>query len=113
MMEVRAADEFMTFCNGAAPGVACCYHLGLLARDANGASRWELTRLARTAYVYQQRGLVCLTQRRLGVDTYAYLATRTGRPAGEAMAIRNTLQANAAKNIPQYVLKSGKKPNGW
>lgn len=112
-MEVRAADEFMAFCNDAKPGAACCYHLGVLARDASGTSRWELTRLARAAYVYQQRGLVCLTQRRLGEDAYAYLATRTQRPSEEAMAIGRTLQANAAKNIPSYVLKSGKKPNGW
>lgn len=97
MIEVTKADDFMLFCNMAKPGTACIYHLGELSRDSGSATRWELARLARAAYTYQQRGLVCLTQRRLGDHTYAYIATRTTRSADEAIYTRNSLNANGAR----------------
>ena len=70
----------------AEPGAGITYFTGNLAvaHDRSGlrhrASEW---------FALAERGLVILTQRRLGEGRYEYIATRTSAPMAEPAAARN------------------------
>jgi hypothetical protein len=73
MIEVTTADEFKSFMIIARPGERAIYYRGYLARDLKIAGVREL---AYEAALASKHGMATLTQRKLGKDSYEYLATR-------------------------------------
>jgi len=100
----RLSDTaFCAWIAQAQPGDRLEYHRGVLALDASVASnepetsqRRQLNRLARRAWWAAQQGLVHLLQRRLGPDSFSYLAVVRPRSSEAAASLSTLLLSEAA-----------------
>jgi hypothetical protein len=87
----------------AAPGETIEYHRGFLGIDRtplgqpmSPEDRGHLVRVAERAMRLAEQGLVHLVQRRLGADTFSYLAVARARPAGAALSFPTLIVEEAA-----------------
>lgn len=87
----------------AAPGEAIEYHRGFLGIDRtplgqpmSTEDRGHLIRIAECAMRLAEQSLVHLVQRRLGADTFSYLAVARARPAGAALSSSTLIVEEAA-----------------
>jgi hypothetical protein len=89
--------------NQAVPGETIEYHRGFLGVDRtplgqpmSPEDRGHLIRIAECAMRLAEQGLVHLVQRRLGADTFSYLAVARARPAGAALSSSTLIVEEAA-----------------
>lgn len=89
--------------NQAAPGETIEYHRGFLGIDRtplgqpmSPEDRGHLIRIAECAMRLTEQGLLHLVQRRLGADTFSYLAVARARPAGAALSSSTLIVEEAA-----------------
>jgi hypothetical protein len=87
----------------AAPQDAVEYHRGFLVLDVNARGicladreRLELARVARRAWWAAEKELVHLVQRRLGPDTFSYLAIARPRPRTSSVSLSSLLLEEVA-----------------
>ena len=87
----------------AQPGDRLEYHRGVLALDASvdsneseASQRRQLNRVAHRARWAAQQGLVHLLQRRLGPDSFSYLAVMRPRRSEAAVSLSKVLLTEAA-----------------
>lgn len=89
--------------NQAVPGETIEYHRGFLGIDRtplgqpmSPEDRGHLIRIAERAMRLGEQGLVHLVQRRLGADTFSYLAVARARPAGAGLSSSTLFVEEAA-----------------
>ena len=94
---------FCAWLGQAEPGDALEYHRGFLVVDLtpfggfmNSEARLELARTSARAYGLAERGFVHLVQRRLGPDTFSYLAIARPLPQGKALDFSTLMTEEAA-----------------
>jgi hypothetical protein len=82
MLDELSADCFRAWLNRSGePGRVIGYYTGMLVdareprRHHSAPRSFEINKLARAVWLAYEHGLVALTQRRLGVGQYLYLAT--------------------------------------
>lgn len=100
----RLSDAaFCAWIAQAQPGDRLEYHRGVLTMDASVDSnepetsrRRQLNRLAHRARWAAQQGLVHLLQRRLGPDSFSYLAVMRPRRSEAAVSLSKVLLTEAA-----------------
>lgn len=87
----------------AVPGETIEYHRGFLGIDRTPLGqpispddRGHLIRIAECAMRLAEQSLVHLVQRRLGADTFSYLAVARARPAGAALSFSTLIVEEAA-----------------
>lgn len=97
------AIELCGWLSQAEPGEAIEYHRGFLGLDRTPLGqpmsiedRGDLVCIAERAMRLAQRGLVHLVQRRLGADTFSYLAVARARPTGVALSFSILFAEEAA-----------------
>jgi hypothetical protein len=95
--------ELCGWLNQAEPGEALEYHRGFLGIDRTPLGRpmslkdrIDLIDVAERAMRLAEQGIVHLVQRRLGDDTFAYLAVARSRPAGAALSFSTLFAKEAA-----------------
>ena len=95
--------EFCTWLGQAEPGDSLEYHRGFLLVDLTpfggplcSEARSELARTSARAYDLAERGFVHLVQRRLGPDSFSYLAIVRPLPLGKAMDFSTLMTEEAA-----------------
>ena len=95
--------DFCAWLSQAAPGEILEYHKGLLCLDRGGFETdrnnklsHTLNLLANRAYDLAERGFVHLVQRRIGPDTFSYLAIARPLPQGKAVDSTTLLSEVAA-----------------
>jgi hypothetical protein len=95
--------EFCAWLGQATPGDALEYHRGFLVVDLTpfggpmcSEARSELARTSTRAYGLAERGFVHLVQRRLGPDTFSYLAIARPLPQGKALDFSTLMTEEAA-----------------
>jgi hypothetical protein len=95
--------EFCTWLGQAEPGDSLEYHRGFLLVDLTpfggplcSEARSELARTSARAYDLAERGFVHLVQRRLGPDSFSYLAIARPLPQGKAMDFSTLMTEEAA-----------------
>ena len=95
--------EFCAWLGQAEPGDSLEYHRGFLVVDLtpfggsmNSEVRLELARTSARAYGLAERGFVHLVQRRLGPDTFSYLAIARPLPQGKALDFSTLMTEEAA-----------------
>ncbi len=87
----------------AAPGELLQYHVGYLGLDRSACgrsmsveSRAALSRTSNRAWRLAEQGLVHLVQRRLGPDSFLYLAIARPRPKNAPLSLAMLMPAEAA-----------------
>ena len=87
----------------AAPGEALEYHRGFLGLDRSVMgrlmsyeSRVKLDRTSDRAWLLAEQGLVHLVQRRLGPDSFSYIAIARPRPKNTPVSLTTLMPAEAA-----------------
>jgi hypothetical protein len=95
--------ELCGWLSQAEPGEAIEYHRGFLGIDRtplgqpmSPEDRGHLIRIAERAMRLAEQGLLHLVQRRLGADTFSYLAVARSRPAGAALSFSTLFAQEAA-----------------
>lgn len=95
--------ELCAWLSQAAPGETLEYHRGFLGVDRtplgqpmSAEDRGDLVCIAERAMRLAEQGLVHLVQRRLGADTFSYLAVARVRPAGAAISFATLFAEEAA-----------------
>ena len=95
--------EFCAWVSQAAPGDALEYHRGFLVVDLTpfggpmcSEARLELSLTSARAYDLAERGFVHLVQRRLGPDSFSYLAIARPLPQGKALDFSTLMTEEAA-----------------
>jgi hypothetical protein len=95
--------EFCAWLGQAEPGDALEYHRGFLVVDVTpfggsmgSEARLELARTSGRAYDLAERGFVHLVQRRLGPDSFSYLAIARPLPHGKAPDFSTLMTEEAA-----------------
>jgi hypothetical protein len=95
--------ELCGWLSQAEPGEAIEYHRGFLSVDRTtlgqpmtAKDRGDLVRTSGRALRLFEQGLVHLVQRRLGADTFSYLAIARARPDGAAVSFAILLVEEAA-----------------
>ena len=94
---------FCAWLGQAAPGDSLEYHRGFLVVDLTpfggpmgSETRLELARTSARAYGLAERGFVHLVQRRLGPDSFSYLAIARPLPEGKALDFSTLMTEEAA-----------------
>lgn len=97
------AIELCGWLSQAEAGDALEYHRGFLGVDRTPLGqpmslkdRLDLIAMAERAMCLAEQGLVHLVQRRIGDDTFSYLAVARSRPASAAVAISTLFAQEAA-----------------
>lgn len=101
---VRLSEiELCGWVSQAEPGEVVEYHRGFLGidrtpvgRPMSTEDRLHLIAMAERAMRLAEQGLIHLVQRRLGADTFSYLAVARSRPAGAALSFSAALFAQEA-----------------
>ncbi len=95
--------NFCSWLAQAEPGDALEYHRGFLCLDRGDLENVReskhsriLNRLAERAFDLAERGFVHLIQRRLGPDTFSYLAIARPLPEGKVMNFSTLMSEEAA-----------------
>ena len=95
--------EFCAWFTQAEPGTSLEYHRGFLVVDLapfggplSSEARSELSHTSSRAYDLAERGFVHLVQRRLGPDSFSYLAIVRPLPQGKAMDFSTLMTEEAA-----------------
>jgi hypothetical protein len=95
--------EFCAWLGQAEPGDSLEYHRGFLVVDLTpfggplcSEARSELARTSARAYDLAERGFVHLVQRRVGPDTFSYLAIARPLPQGKALDFSTLMTEEAA-----------------
>jgi hypothetical protein len=95
--------ELCGWLSQAGPGEAVEYHRGFLGLDRTPIGRpmslkdrIDLIDVAECARRLAEQGLVHLVQRRIGDDTFSYLAIARSRPAGVALSFSTLFAQEAA-----------------
>ncbi|MCB1502156.1 MAG: hypothetical protein KDK07_20625 [Bauldia sp.] len=100
-----AVDEllFSAWVAEAAPGDVIEYHRGFLGLDRTGhgppmsiEDRSALSRMSHRALCLAEDGLIHLVQRRLGPDTFSYLAVARSRRRNAPVSLATIVPAEAA-----------------
>ncbi len=100
----RSRDiELYGWLSQAEPGEALEYHRGYLGIDRTPLGqpmsikdRVDLITIAELVVRLAEQGLIHLVQRRLGADTFSYLAVARSRPAGAALSFSILFAQEAA-----------------
>jgi hypothetical protein len=94
---------FCAWLRQAVPGDILEYHRGFLVVDLapfggpmNSVARLELSRTSNRAYDLAERGFVHLVQRRLGLDSFSYLAIARPLPEGKTLDFSTIMTEEAA-----------------
>jgi len=103
-VRLRMSDiELCGWLSQAEPGETIEYHRGFLGIDRTPLgqpmsieNRGDLICIAERAMRLAEQGLVHLVQRRLGADTFSYLAVARSRPAGAALSFSTLFAEEAA-----------------
>jgi hypothetical protein len=95
--------ELCGWVSQAGPGETIEYHRGFLGidrtpvgRPMSTEDRLRLIAMAERAMRLAEQGLIHLVQRRLGADTFSYLAVARSRPAGTALSFSTLFAQEAA-----------------
>jgi hypothetical protein len=95
--------ELCGWLSQASPGEAIEYHRGFLVVDRTPlgqpmtpTDRGDLDRIAERAMRLAEQGLLHLVQRRLGADTFSYLAIARARPNGAVLSFPTLFAEEAA-----------------
>ena len=95
--------DFCAWASQAEPGDVLEYHRGFLVVDLTpfggplcSEARSELARTSARAYDLAERGFVHLVQRRVGPDTFSYLAIARPLPQGKALDFSTLMTEEAA-----------------
>ncbi len=95
--------ELCGWVSQAEPGEAIEYHRGFLGidrtpvgRPMSAEDRLHLIAMAERAMRLAEQGLLHLVQRRLGADTFSYLAVARSPPAGAALSFSTLFAQEAA-----------------
>lgn len=95
--------DFCAWLSQAAPGEILEYHKGLLCLDRGGFETDRNNKLSQTlnqvanrAYDLAEKGFVHLVQRRLGPDTFSYMAIARPVPEGKTVDFTTLMLEEAA-----------------
>jgi hypothetical protein len=101
--------EFVQWIADADPGDTIEYHAGFLFLDrtrgveSTGSDAPSIRVLADTVYDLQMRGLIELTQRRIGDYRYSYLATARRKPNAKSLDLRRQSSCGPVRHRDQTI----------
>ena len=94
--------EFVQWIADADPGDTIEYHAGFLFLDRTRGVE-SIRVLADTVYDLQMRGLIELTQRRIGDYRYSYLATARRKPNAKSLDLRRPSSCGPVRHRDQTI----------